>query len=237
MQSKYHPTLPVSDTVLVAHLSAISGETSATLARDRERMNPNHLPSHPFIGAIDKFIRRKTRFLGSTFCFAASLYAAPAQAIDAPGAVGSASVNIVLMGSITANCSIGGGGNIPLGEIAGDRQAVARFDIGCNVPFELVFRSASGGIAHVGKPEGEGPYAGIVPYRLGITVPAHSPEPVQLHADFTSAQLVGGGILNSGDAIAAGGGEIRVQTEMSQGRELLAGQYADSITIMINPRL
>lgn len=165
------------------------------------------------------------------------LVPAAANAKDSAAAFDGSSVNIVLTGHITPKCTVGGGGNIDLGVLTGNRQAVARFDVGCNVPFELVFRSLSGGIAHTSQPRGEGPYAGTVPYRLGVTVPALSPQPTQLHADFTSAQMVGGGVLSSGDAIAAGGGEIRLQTEMSPGRDLLAGKYADAITIVINPRM
>jgi hypothetical protein len=164
-----------------------------------------------------------------------------AAAADAPdkgaAANGGLSVDIVLNGHITPKCTVGGGGNIDLGQLNADKNVSARFDVACNVPFEMVFRSSAGGIAHVEKPQGEGPYAGIVPYRLGVTVPALSPLPTQLHADFTSGQMVAGGTLDSGDAIAAGGGEIRLQTEMMQGRDLLAGKYADSIMIVINPRV
>ncbi len=146
-------------------------------------------------------------------------------------------LDLVMSGHITAKCTVGGGGTIDLGSLTGDKQAVANFDVGCNVPFEMVFRSSSGGIVHATKPQGEGPYAGIVPYRLGVSVPALSPRPVQLQANFTSSEMVGGATLNSGDAIAAGGGEIRLQTEMTAGRDLLAGEYVDSITIVINPRV
>ena len=36
---------------------------------------------------------------------------------------------------------------------------------------------------------------------------------------------------------AARGGEIRLQTDMAQGRDLLAGKYVDSIMIAIDPRV
>ncbi|WP_447750864.1 hypothetical protein [Sphingopyxis fribergensis] len=166
-----------------------------------------------------------------------SAVATAANAKDSAPAFDGVSVNVVLAGHITAKCSVGGGGTINLGKLVANKQATARFDVGCNVPFEMVFRSTSGGIAHATKPQGEGPYTGIVPYRLGVTVPALSPQPVQLHADFTSNQMIAGAVLDSGDAIAAGGGEIRLQTEMTQGSDLLAGQYGDSITIVINPRV
>lgn len=166
-----------------------------------------------------------------------SAVATTANAKEGAAALDGVSLNLVLAGHITAKCSIGGGGTINLGRLVANKQVTARFEVGCNVPFEMVFRSTSGGIAHVTKPEGEGPYAGIVPYRLGVTVPALSPQPMQLHADFTSNQMIAGATLDSGDAIAAGGGEIRLQTEMTQGGDLLAGEYGDSIMIVINPRV
>lgn len=172
--------------------------------------------------------------------FAGLLVSTTAAAADAPdkaAANGGVSLDIVLNGHITPKCTVGGGDTIDLGQLNVDKNVSARFDVACNVPFEMVFRSSEGGIAHVSKPQGEGPYAGIVPYRLGVRVPGLTPEPVQLQADFTSGQMVGGATLNSGDAIAKGGGEITLQTEMTAGRDLLAGDYADSITIVINPRV
>lgn len=147
------------------------------------------------------------------------------------------SVDLVIAGTISANCTVGGGGTIDLGQLDADKRVSASFDLGCNVPFEIIFRSASGGIAHSEKPEGEGPYAGIVPYRLGVTVPTLSPLPDEMTASFTSAQMMQGGSLDSGEAIAAGGGEIYLQTENIADRELLAGRYADSISVVINPRV
>lgn len=181
--------------------------------------------------------RRSAKRFGAVALLALSLAATSADARDQDRSIGDASIDLVLFGSIVSKCSVGGGGTINLGELSGSQQASAHFDVGCNVPFEMTFRSLSGGIAHVKQPQGEGPYAGLVPYRLNVSVPALSPLPTELHADFTSSQMVAGGVLNSGDAIAAGGGEIRLQTELAPGRDLLAGQYADSITIVIHPRV
>lgn len=183
------------------------------------------------------YSQRVARFGAAAACLLLAAASTAGNAKESAPAFDSVSLNIVLAGHITAKCSVGGGGTISLGELVGDKQATARFDVGCNVPFEMVFRSASGGIAHATQPQGEGPYTGLVPYRLDVTVPALSPLPTQLHADFTSNQMIAGATLNSGDAIAAGGGQIRLQTEMTQGRDLLAGQYVDSITIVINPRV
>src|SRR5688572_21958237 len=78
------------------------------------------------------------------------------------------SLNVVLSGHITAKCSIGGGGTISLGKLTSNKRATATFDVGCNVPFGMVFQSASGGMAHATQPQGEGPYLGMVPCRLGV---------------------------------------------------------------------
>jgi len=174
---------------------------------------------------------------GAIALLALSLVATCANASDESSRAGDAAVDLVLFGNIPSKCSVGGNGTIDLGELSGRQQATVRFDVGCNVPFEMIFRSTSGGIAHVKQPQGEGPYAGMLPYRLGVDVPALSPLPTKLHADFTSNQMLAGAVLNSGDAIAAGGGEISLQTDTAPGRDLLAGQYADEITIVIHPRV
>ena len=187
----------------------------------------------------NSFRRYVARCSAAAACLLLPLAAPAANAKDAAVAAvtDSVSVDVVLTGQITARCSIGGGGNIDLGELTGGVQATARFDLGCNVPFDLVFQSASGGIAHATQPEGEGPYAGLRRYRLGVVVPALSPQPMRLRGSFSSEEMTAGATLSSGDAIAAGGGEIRLQTEMAPGRDLLAGKYVDKITIVINPRV
>ncbi|WP_326524692.1 hypothetical protein [Sphingomonas sp.] len=173
-------------------------------------------------------------------CLAGSPGSASAQTTDIPAAITSSatsSISLVLTGSVTPDCSIAGGATLALGTLGDGQQAVAEFDIGCNLPFDLVFRSSSGGIAHSTRPEGEGPYGGKLGYRLGVTLPTLTPDPQSLRADFSSRDMIGGSVLSSGNAIAMGRGEIRLQTELPAGTELLAGQYADKITITINPRI
>lgn len=191
------------------------------------------------LGGFLAYIYRQgvARFGAAAALLLSSAVATTANAKDSAAAFDGVSLNVVLSGHITAKCSIGGGGTINLGKLTSNKRATAKFDVGCNVPFEMVFQSASGGMAHATQPQGEGPYVGMVPYRLGVTVPGLSPHQVQLHADFTSNQMVSGATLNSGEAIAAGGGEISLQTEMTQGSDLLAGKYADQIRIVINPRV
>ncbi|MFV0643084.1 MAG: hypothetical protein ACK5NN_01065 [Sphingomonadaceae bacterium] len=167
------------------------------------------------------------------------IFAGAVQAFASDTSAGNSdqSLNLVINGAITARCSVGGGGEIDLGQMTGREAASARFDLACNVPFDLIATSASGGIAHEVKPEGEGPYKGMVPYRLGIELAGSAPQAVQLRGDFTSGEMVGGAVLSSGDAIAIGGGRIQLQGELPSGQELLAGRYRDSITIAINPRV
>lgn len=148
-----------------------------------------------------------------------------------------ASLNIILNGQIPSDCGVGGGGVIALGEMTGSEQVSTPFDLTCNVPFELVFTSASGGMVHEDKPLGEGPYKGTVPYQLDVTVAGKSPRPVELTGRFDSASMIAGTTLSSGEAIAAARGQIVLQNKLREGDELLAGRYKDSIRITINPRV
>lgn len=146
-------------------------------------------------------------------------------------------LSIVLSGSITARCSIGGGEIIALGELTGRDRASADFDLSCNVPFDLIATSGSGGIVHERRPEGEGPFKGTIPYKLGVSISGSAPQAVVLQNEFSSAEMVDGGVLSSGNSVAFGGGVIFIQGQLPAGQELLAGQYHDSITIVINPRV
>src|SRR5688500_1479859 len=88
----------------------------------------------------------------------AAAMASDASASARPDVV-DARVDLIMTGHISAHCVVGGGGAIDFGQLDADKQVSARFDVGCNVPFEIVFHSTLGAISHVDKPEGEGPYA------------------------------------------------------------------------------
>lgn len=144
-------------------------------------------------------------------------------------------LNVNVVGQIVPRCELQGGGDIDFGELTGGERATALFGLNCNVPFDLGVTSARGGLAHVSKPQGEGPFAGVLPYDVTLTVPTLRPEPRTVQASFSSADHMG--MLSSGDGIAAGGGKIEFRTRQPAGAGLLAGQYTETLTVTVTPRV
>ncbi len=146
-------------------------------------------------------------------------------------------LDVVLTGRITGRCQVSGGGDFAFGELTGNETVDETVGLDCNVPFDLNLRSARGGLAHAGLPDGQGPFAGTLGYTVKLSVPTLSPAPQTLQASYTSAELAGGKTLSSGDAIAAGGGRMEVQTAPVTGAGLLAGEYSETLTVTVTQRL
>ncbi|WP_306002865.1 hypothetical protein [Brevundimonas sp. C43] len=144
-------------------------------------------------------------------------------------------LNVAVTGRIVPRCEIQGGGDIDFGELTGGERATALFGLDCNVPFDLGVTSARGGLAHATKPQGEGPFSGVLPYDVTLTVPTLRPEPRTVRAIFSSVDHTG--VLSSGDGIAAGGGKIEFRTRQPAGAGLLAGQYSETLTVTVTPRV
>lgn len=144
-------------------------------------------------------------------------------------------LNVTVTGQIVPRCEIQGGGDIDFGELTGGERATALFGFNCNVPFDLGVTSARGGLAHVTKPQGEGPFSGVLPYDVTLTVPTLRPAPRMVQASFSSTDHTG--MLSSGDGIAAGGGKIEFRTRQPAGAGLLAGQYTETLTVTVTPRV
>lgn len=144
-------------------------------------------------------------------------------------------LTVAVTGRIVPRCEISGGGDIDFGELTGGERATALFGLDCNVPFDLGLTSARGGLAHATKPQGEGPFSGVLPYDVTLTVPTLRPEPRTLRASFSSVDHAG--VLSSGDGIAAGGGKIEFRTRQPAGAGLLAGQYSETLTVTVTPRV
>lgn len=147
-------------------------------------------------------------------------------------------VEATLSGHITPSCQLSGGGEIDFGQLTGGETAAASFGLGCNVPFDIGFQSARGGLAHAALPQGQGPFAGTLGYTLSVIVPTLLPQgAATLNGSFTSQELVARKTLSSGDAIAAGGGQIRIRTSPTHGAGLLAGEYSETLSITVTPRV
>lgn len=146
-------------------------------------------------------------------------------------------LDVKLTGRIDARCLISGGSDIDLGELHGGEGAKASFGLDCNVPFEIDIRSARGGLAHSTLPQGQGPFSGLLPYDLRLTVPTLRPTPDLVEGRYTSRELLGARKLSSGDGIGVGGGTIEFQMHQPEGAGLLAGSYKETLTLTVTPRM
>lgn len=145
--------------------------------------------------------------------------------------------DVAVTGRIVSDCRLSGGGTIDLGELTGNEVVTADFGLRCNLPFDISFESARGGLAHVTKPRGEGPFAGTLGYTLNVFVPTLAPTSGTMSAAYSSADLTARKTLTSGDAIAAGGGQIQIRTQRPQGAGLLAGDYVETLSVTLQPRV
>lgn len=146
-------------------------------------------------------------------------------------------MDMMLAGRISARCDMAGGGDIDFGELSANQTARVRVGLDCNVPFDLSFQSARGGLAHAVQPAGEGPYAGTLDYTLNVQVPLAGPHASTLQGRFDSQALLSRKTLDSGEAIAAGDARIEIRTGLPEGAGLLAGRYSETLTITVASRL
>lgn len=149
------------------------------------------------------------------------------------------SIDVVVQGRIAQRCAIGDIPDTDFGNL--ERLGLsmsARVALDCNIPFNMEIRAANGGLTHRTMPTGQGPYAGTLPYRLGVEFPVRRPQASTVRQSFESRQLRGsGGVVSSLDGIATQGMTISVDMGQPQGEAgLLAGQYSETITITIAPR-
>lgn len=144
---------------------------------------------------------------------------ASAEPANDSGLVGS--LDVVVKGKITASCRLSGGGDIDFGELTGGQQVDAEFALACNVPFDISFQSQSGGLAHVTKPRGEGPFAGRLGYTLNVAIPTINPSPAVLGGTFDSENLIA----------------KKTRTDRPEGVGLLAGEYSEILNITLAPRV
>ena len=169
--------------------------------------------------------------------FGGIVVVAGAGAVHADALESTSGFDVAVTGRIVSDCRLSGGGSIDFGELTGNEVVTADFGLRCNVPFDISFESARGGLAHVTKPRGEGPFAGMLAYTLNVAVPTRSPQNGMMSAAYASADLTARKTLSSGEAIAAGGGRLQIRTQRPQGAGLLAGEYAETINVTLQPRV
>lgn len=172
----------------------------------------------------------------SAFIFCAAL-AGHAQADEGSRQAGNRSVELNVHGRIMEQCAIGNVGEMNFGDLTRpDLKASARVLFHCNVPFRVDVRSANGGLANAQFPNGQGPYAGRLPYSIGFQIPVLKPSSALVAQTFESSELMGGRSFNSASGIAVDGMTLTVALgRPSSEAGLLAGKYSETIVISVSP--
>lgn len=146
-------------------------------------------------------------------------------------------VELNVHGEIAQFCALGAIDDMSFGDLT--RQNLsrkARVALSCNVPFEMDIRAANGGLANDRYPQGQGPYAGTLPYTLDVSIPVLRPQSALVSRSFTSRQLMGGTAVSSAGGIALDGMDLTLSLGQPSGEAgLLAGNYGDTIVITVAP--
>jgi hypothetical protein len=166
---------------------------------------------------------------------AAMLFAAPAGAADIDNV---RSLDMVVQGTIAQRCAMGAIGNMDFGNLnRPGLGAVARVSLDCNIPFNMQIRARNGRLAHQQMPSGQGPYAGSLPYTIGVNMPVRRPRTSVVERSFEGRELTGAGrTISSEGGIAVDGMALTVALGRPSGEAgLLAGDYGETIEITISP--
>lgn len=146
-------------------------------------------------------------------------------------------VELSVHGQITEHCALGEIDDMSFGDITrANLSRSARVALSCNLPFQIKIQAANGGLANDRYPQGQGPYAGTLPYTLDISIPVLKPQSALVSRSFTSRELVGGPSLSSNGGIALDGMSLNIALGAPSGDAgLLAGNYAETIVITVAP--
>ena len=149
----------------------------------------------------------------------------------------SSSQRIQVHGDVTQHCSISSPGDLDFGNLERDGlQADLEFGLDCNVPFLMNVEAQYGALTNIQYPNGQGPYAGSLPYVLDFSIPARAPSATIISDSFNSRDLIAGKSISSDGAIATDGMKVHVTLGHAGGEAgLLAGNYGETITITVSP--
>jgi hypothetical protein len=139
-------------------------------------------------------------------------------------------------GSIPQHCAMGSIPNLALGDLeSAARSRSTDVALDCNMPIDVTVSATNGAIANTAYPQGQGPYAGKLPYRLGFAVPTRTPAQGLVQQTFDSADLVGGRTFSSNGGIAIDGMRLTIDLPpVSKGDgALLGGDYSETIEITV----
>ena len=164
----------------------------------------------------------------------AAAFAAPVHASEIDNV---RTLDIAVSGSVRQHCALGGVPDMDFGNL--ERRGLGvetRVAFDCNVPFTMTIKGASGALTHTRMPNGQGPYGGALPYSLAVEMPVRYPSTQMVSRSFNSKQIQAGGVISSNGGIATDGMVLAVQLGIPSGEAgLLAGDYAETITISVTP--
>lgn len=166
--------------------------------------------------------------------FAGLVFALPAQAEDI---VGVRNLQVAVNGTVGQRCAMGTIDDLDFGNLERRRLgSETRVALDCNVPFSMTIAGQSGALSHSQMPQGQGPYAGSLPYSLGVTIPVRHPASEIVTRTFAGRELQAGGVITSKGGIATDGMVLSIRLGDPGGEAgLLAGTYAETITITVAP--
>lgn len=165
---------------------------------------------------------------------ASAVYWAAGAAIPSDG--GRNSVTISYVGAITSSCELKFDTfQFELGPVAPDKTADVSFSVDCNEPYQITLQSTNGGLLGPPVPSGRG-FSNLVPYELEVSI-AGGPSSGSCRSETLKSTEPGNcRVLDSGGEIAAGlSGLARLRLKPGSA-DYVAGNYADTITINIQPR-
>ena len=165
---------------------------------------------------------------------AALLFAAPAAGAEIDNVK---SLDLEIRGRIAEHCAMGSIGDMDFGDIMRPGlAATAQLQLDCNIPFTMSIKARNGGFAHAQMPMGQGPYAGTLPYSIGVRMPIRRPQPATLSKEFESRQLLSGAAFSTNEGIATEGMTLAINLGTVSGEAgLLAGNYSETMIITVTP--
>jgi spore coat protein U-like protein len=147
------------------------------------------------------------------------------------------SLSLQVTGRISQRCLLGQISDIDLGDLtvrAAERNVNVALD--CNVPFSVAVRATNGAIAHNRLPGGQGPYAGRLPYAIGLSFAVRRPAADIVTQTFQGHSLLTGQSISSRGGIASDGLKLTLALGQPGGEAgLLAGTYTETIEITVAP--
>lgn len=147
------------------------------------------------------------------------------------------SIELNVHGRIAQHCAMGSIGDMDFGDITRPNlSASAHVALDCNVPFTIKIEAANGGLTNAEHPGGQGPYAGMLPYTVDLSIPVRKPEAAHVERSFASRELLAGRTLSSDGGIAQDGMGLTVALgRPGSDAGLLAGNYGEAIVITVTP--